>query len=424
MKKALLLFLIISFFSIKLTAQEEHVINESSVELARILAKDIFELNGVPFSQPIVTATNATANSGFFNSAYIPQKDSLYFKVSVNYMYGIVPEKDKSYTPSFPTQEFKESDLLQFITIDFFTQKIGIRDTVGLYSYLLKTLLYDGLKDGTIKFPKTTATILGKDNKTIDIKPGSLRDNAEKRIDGLEQKYSVQFPDSVLNQVFNTLDGLPIYFTLPKGSGMNAMQFAVPQIEIGSYYGTEFLIRYIPKINYGQTIGDFGFFGIGIKHSLSQYFFQFEQERTFDLAIQFAYQNSTLHNIFGETNVELNSNANILNLNLQASKSFKDIIDVYTGISFEQIDIAADFVYTLPIEVQSQLGLVDGNNNNAVNPPEYPGDTKPQTTSLKVDDFNIKWILGVKKDFGPLAVFMSYNLSKFDILNGGLQYSF
>jgi hypothetical protein len=424
MKKILMLFLVAFFFAAKLTAQEEHVINESSVELARVLGKEIFELNGVPFSQPIVTATNATANSGFFNTAFIPQKDSLYFKVSVNYMYGIVPEKDKSYVPSFPTKEFSEQDLLQYITIDIFNQKIGIRDTVGLYSYLLKTLLYDGLKDGTIKFPTKTATILGKDNKVIDIKPGSLRDNAEERINGLETKYNIQFPDSVINEVFNTLDGLPVYFTLPKGSGMNAMQFAVPQIEIGSYYGTEFLIRYIPNINYGQTIGDFGFFGVGVKHSLSQYFFDSEKERTFDLAVQFAYQNSTLHNIFGETNAELESSANIFNFNLQASKSFEGIVDVYTGLSFEQIDISADFVYTLPIEVQSQLGLVDKDNNNAVDPPEYPGDTKPQTTSLTVDDFNIKWVLGVKKDFGPLAVFVSYNLSKFDILNGGLQYSF
>lgn len=424
MKYLILFAFSICIFSSNLQSQEENVINENSVELARVLGKDIFELNGVPFSQPIVTATNATANSGFFNTAFIPKKDSLYFKISVNYMHGFVPEKDKSYTPSFPTEEFSESKLLKYISIDLFNQKIGIRDTVGLYSYLLRTLLFDGLKDGTIKFPNKTATILGKDNKVIDITEGSLRSNAEKRINGLEDKYKVQFPDSVINEVYKTLDGLPIYFTLPKGSGMNTMQFAVPQIEIGSYFGTEFLIRYIPKINYGQTIGDFGFFGIGIKHSISQYFFEFDQERTFDLAVQFVYQNSTLHNIFGETNAELNSKANILNFNIQASKSFKDIIDVYTGLSFEQIDIKADFLYTLPIEVQSQLGLVDKDHNNAVNPPQFPGDTKPQTTSLKVDDFNFKWILGVKKDFGPITVYVSYNLSKFDIFNGGLQYSF
>lgn len=424
MKIITIFTLFICALTTQLSAQQDNVINQSSVELARVLGKDIFELNGVPFSQPIVTATNATANSGFFNTAYIPKKDSLYFKISVNYMHGFVPEKDKNYTPSFPTEEFSESNLLKFVSLDLINKKIGIRDTVGLYSYLLKTLLFDGLKDGTINFPKKTATILGKDNKVIDIKEGSLRKNAEKRINGLEDKYKVQFPDSVINEVYKTLDGMPIYFTLPQGSGLNTMQFAVPQIEIGSYFGTEILIRYIPKINYGQTIGDFGFFGFGIKHSISQYFFEFDQERTFDLAVQFAYQNSTLHNIFGTTNAELNSNANIFNFNIQASKSFKDIIDVYTGISFEQIDIKADFLYTLPIEVQSQLGLVDKDHNNAVNPPQFPGDTKPQSTTLKVDDFNIKWILGVKKDFGPLAVFISYNLSKFDIFNGGLQYSF
>ena len=61
--------IIIAIFSVSAYGQDRIEINESSVELARVLGKDIFELNGVPFSQPIVTATNATANSGFFNTS-------------------------------------------------------------------------------------------------------------------------------------------------------------------------------------------------------------------------------------------------------------------------------------------------------------------------------------------------------------------
>ena len=87
-----------------------------------MLGKEIFELNGVPFSQPIVTATNATANSGFFNTAFIPRKDSLYFKVSVNYMNGFVPEADKSYSPSFPTEKFN-SDRVFSVSIEFSKEK-------------------------------------------------------------------------------------------------------------------------------------------------------------------------------------------------------------------------------------------------------------------------------------------------------------
>lgn len=420
MKK--LIIIIIALISFTAYSQERIQINESSVELARVLGRDIFELNGVPFSQPIVTATNATANSGFFNTAYIPRKDSLYFKVSVNYMNGFVPEKDKSYSPSFPTEKFDLIKASSYITFGAGSE-LAIKDTVGLYTYLLRTLLYDGIKDGTISFPDRTATILGKDNKTIVITDGSLGKNAEKRISSIESLVGKSLSDSVKNVIYNTLNGLPGSFTLPKGSGMNTMQFAVPQIEIGSYMGTEILLRFIPKINYGETIGDFGFFGIGIKHSISQYFFDFDQERTFDLAVQFAYQNSTLENVFGETSASLKSNANIMNFNLQASKNIKDIVDVYTGISFEQIDISADFVYTIPIENQVQLGLVGPDKK--VDPANgYPGDTKPQTTKLVVNDFNIKWVIGVKKDFGPFAIFASYNVSKFNIFNGGLQYSF
>ncbi len=418
MKKLIVVF--ITIFSIT-TYSQDNVINESAVELSRVLGKEIFELNGVPFSQPIVTATNATANSGFFNTAFIPRKDSLYFKVSVNYMNGFVPEADKSYSPSFPTEQFNIIEASKYVS--FGGGQFNVTDTVGLYTYLLKTLLYDGIADGSIVVPERTATLLGKDNKNIKIGEDSFRKNAEKRISGLEALTNSKLSQELKDEIYKTLDGLPGSFDLPKGSGMNTMQFAVPQIEIGSYMGTELLLRFIPKINYGETIGDFGFFGVGLKHSISQYFFDFDQERTFDLAVQFAYQQSTLDNIFGETNAQLTSNANILNFNIQGSKNIEDIVDVYTGISFEQIDIAADFVYTLPIATQIELGLVD--ENKQVDPARgYPGDTKPQTTSLTVDDFNIKWVIGVKKDFGPVAIFASYNVSKFDIFNGGLQYSF
>lgn len=418
MKKLIVVF--ITIFSIT-TYSQDNVINESAVELSRVLGKEIFELNGVPFSQPIVTATNATANSGFFNTAFIPRKDSLYFKVSVNYMNGFVPEADKSYSPSFPTEQFNIIEASKYVS--FGGGQFNVTDTVGLYTYLLKTLLYDGIADGSIVVPERTATLLGKDNKNIEITKDSFRKNAEKRISGLEALTNSKLSQELKDEIYKTLDGLPGSFDLPKGSGMNTMQFAVPQIEIGSYMGTELLLRFIPKINYGETIGDFGFFGVGLKHSISQYFFDFDQERTFDLAVQFAYQQSTLDNIFGETNAQLTSNANILNFNIQGSKNIEDIVDVYTGISFEQIDIVADFVYTLPIVTQIELGLVD--ENKQVDPARgYPGDTKPQTTSLTVDDFNIKWVIGVKKDFGPVAIFASYNVSKFDIFNGGLQYSF
>lgn len=418
MKKLIVVF--ITIFSIT-TYSQDNVINESAVELSRVLGKEIFELNGVPFSQPIVTATNATANSGFFNTAFIPRKDSLYFKVSVNYMNGFVPEADKSYSPSFPTEQFNIIEASKYVS--FGGGQFNVTDTVGLYTYLLKTLLYDGIADGSIVVPERTATLLGKDNKNIKIGEDSFRKNAEKRISGLEALTNSKLSQELKDEIYKTLDGLPGSFDLPKGSGMNTMQFAVPQIEIGSYMGTELLLRFIPKINYGETIGDFGFFGVGLKHSISQYFFDFDQERTFDLAVQFAYQQSTLDNIFGETNAQLTSNANILNFNIQGSKNIEDIVDVYTGISFEQIDIAADFVYTLPIATQIELGLVD--ENKQVDPARgYPGDTKPQTTTLTVDDFNIKWVIGLKKDFGPVAIFASYNVSKFDIFNGGLQYSF
>ncbi len=420
MMKRLILIVIIVCSSLTIYGQENEI-NENSVELARVLGKDIFEMNGVPFTQPIVTATNATVNSGFFNTAYIPQEDSLYFKFSLNDMFGIVPDEDKVFSPAFPNEPFSINKITDYASFDIFNNTIDIHDTVGLYTYLLRTLIYDGLQDKTIKVPNESATLLGKDDKKITIDDNSLSDNGRKRIESLEKTFGIEFPEELEAEVLATLDGLPNLFTLPKGAGLNVMVFGVPQLEIGSYFGTEFLIRYIPKINYGQTIGDFGFFGVGLKHSISQYFFDFDQERTFDLAIQFAYQSSSMENVFGETNAKMVSSADIFNINIQTSKNIEGWFDLYGGLSLEQIDISADLTYTLPIEVQQQLNLVD---KDKLTGPGYPGDTKPQTTTLQVEDFNIKGIFGIKKDIGPVSVFASYNISKFDIINSGLQFSF
>ena len=79
-------------------------------------------------------------------------------------------------------------------------------------------------------------------------------------------------PKGLQDTILTTISQFPTNFTLPQGGNINTMIAGVPQIEIGSLWGTELLIRFIPPVNLGENIGDFAFWGLGLKHSITQYF--------------------------------------------------------------------------------------------------------------------------------------------------------
>jgi hypothetical protein len=215
---------------------------------------------------------------------------------------------------------------------------------------------------------------------------------------------------------------LPEFFDLPQGLEMNTMYALVPQFEIGSLWGTELLLRFIPPVQWDVNIGEFAFWGIGLKHSISQYFEDFP----FDLAIQAVYQGTYLKNQIGMTKADLKANATIWNFNLHASKHFENLFDVYTGFSSEFINIESDYIYTLSAQMQCDLGILQCEGNQALppNPPEYPGDTQPQKTHISLSDSNFKWILGISVPIEPVALFLDMSISKFFMLSGGIEIRF
>jgi len=230
--------------------------------------------------------------------------------------------------------------------------------------------------------------------------------------------------------ILNAISKLPSSFALPTGGNVNTVFAAIPQIEIGSLWGTELLIRLIPSIKLDKNIGNFSFWGIGLKHSISQYFTPKDTEKKpwCDVAIQAVYQGTSLENKVGVTNAELKSDATIWDANIHASKSISGIIDVYTGFSYEKISINSSYKYLLPVELQMQLGLLRHFPIDTIPYAEpekgYPGDTKPQTVTSSLTDTNAKWIIGLAKEFGPVAVFADYSISKFNIFSAGIEVSF
>ncbi|MCX6148190.1 MAG: hypothetical protein NTW25_13220 [Candidatus Kapabacteria bacterium] len=452
MKLLTLLFLVFTTFALAQDPKEMPHANAMSVELSRYIAKDIFELNGVPFMKPLVQAINATANSRFFSSAYVPTKvEKAYFRVSLNGMAGLVRDDMKTYSPQLPQEEYQDSNALKFVSLGLVNGTFGVvkLDTANLVHYLFKTLLYDGIngavdKNGkptidirTLKTPERAATILGSQEAFFPLNGDTLVRIASNRIDILNSKVpGVKVVSQALQDTINNiLRKLPSRITLPPGGNFSSLIAGVPQIEIGSYYGTELLIRFIPPVDMGTSIGKFSFYGLGLKHNLSQYF----EDPSFNMALQAVYQATSLTNQVGATNSQLQADAKIINLNLHASKKIKDWFDVYCGFSFENVTIESKFTYKLMQETQLLLGMLESNprwilskdDPNYIAPPAvidpspgYPGDKVVQVSSLTLKDNNYKLVFGLHKEIGNFGISIDANISKFNILTSGIYYRF
>lgn len=436
MKKTIYLSALLFTFFVYVAKPEA---NPFLVDLARTFSRDIFEMNGVPYMEPVVQVMNAVSNSRFFNSAFIPRYvEKPYFKISINGMIGFVPDAKKWYSPQMPSEQVTTQGLIDgnYATIipnilEPQKSQIVINDTSGLIYYIFKGMIFDGLQNKSLKIPARSATALGNYKSSLPLPDSVLL--------SLFQNLSIDAPflgkvklyDYLSPAMKDSLNSLlvqfPDEFTLPPGSDLSMLFAAVPQVEIGSFYGTELLIRLIPPVNMGETVGDFAFWGFGLRHNVSQYFNGTDKPegRIFDLAVQVVYQGTSLRNKVGVTNSDLKADATMWDLNIHASKSFVDIIDIYTGFSAEFIDIKTEYTYFLPVELQKQLGLMRDDPETGTiiaDPPEFPGDNNPQKAKLSLKDTNYKWVIGASRQFGNFGIHADYSLSTINMFTLGIDY--
>jgi hypothetical protein len=76
-------------------------------------------------------------------------------------------------------------------------------------------------------------------------------------------------------------------YAFPGGFDLNSFGLAVPQIRISSFKGTEAVIRYIAFNTGDAELGDLSLYGLGARHSISQYF---AEDFPADIAAGFLWQ--------------------------------------------------------------------------------------------------------------------------------------
>ncbi|MBK6419899.1 MAG: hypothetical protein IPF79_12010 [Ignavibacteria bacterium] len=420
---------ILTMLLLTFTAHAQQMYNPLAVDLTRSILKDLFESNAVPYIQPMVNTINATSNARFYDRAYVPKSvDKPYVRVSINGMVGYINEDQRWYVPTIDlgprVNVFTELPKYGQIFIDQNGPRYEIgdsyEDTLGLATMLVKELFRDCQDSGYIVTPDSAATLFGyrPDNKVL------LPTN-DQLLEVLRNRPEYKLLDSAGQAgLENLLANVKMvgFLTLPPGVDMSKIIAAVPQIEIGSIFGTELLVRYVPPVEFDPNVGKFSFWGVGLKHSLSQYF----PERYFDLAVQGIYQGTTLRNTVGFTESKLEADATIFSANIHASKNLWDVVDVYTGLAWETISVTSTYTYVLPQETQIELGLLPKPppGEPAVPTPEQPGDQNPQTSVVTAGNTNVKWTIGASVYYGPVRLALDYNVSTFNIFSMGLSYQF
>ena len=383
---------------------------ELSADIVRVLSKDLFDLNSVPFMQPMVEMFNATSNAGFYGAAVIPTSDTFYVRIGLRGTVGLVRDDQRTFKPNIPVGP----------TENMVAGKLAV-----LIANRMKAIFKQGIEEDSIQVPPESATILGNMPADFFFNNGYLLREI-KNDTVYKQAIALGLDSSLIEQV---ITGLPSALALPSGADISTIFAVVPQIEIGALYGTELILRYIPPIKLDTNVGRFTFFGVGAHHNLSQYFTD-----KFDLAFLFAWQSTSLENNVGVTNAKLEVDASTFNTTIHGSKQFGKLA-LYAGVGLESTQIDMVYRYTLPRQLQAEIGLItpiDLNNDGTITNDEFvpdpengfPGDTKPQTSTVKLSDTGINFTLGTDYQLGPVHLFADFKLGKFNVASAGLSVGF
>jgi len=166
---------------------------------------------------------------------------------------------------------------------------------------------------------------------------------------------------------------------------LNIMPMAVPQLNIGSVWGTEVSVRYLPQINIG-SYGSVGTFGIGIKHGITSHFKNFPV----DAAVQLSYQTIKINN---SKDIDM-VNASSYAASLQVSKELS-VFTFYSGLQYESTSINTNVKYE---ETNINMNFVNQNK--------------------------LRGIFGLNIKLGPVNLNGDYSVGKSNSISAGFGFGF
>jgi hypothetical protein len=139
-------------------------------------------------------------------------------------------------------------------------------------------------------------------------------------------------------------------FAFPGGFDVDRIALAAPQLVVGGVMGTEAIVRYFAMETGDVELGDVSLFGIGARHSVSQYF----PGLPIDVAAMIFWQSFELGD--GEL-----IDAKAITFGVQGSKSF-GLLEPYAGLSMDSFQMDVNYETDINGETESLAVEFDRDN--------------------------------------------------------------
>jgi len=175
--------------------------------------------------------------------------------------------------------------------------------------------------------------------------------------------FSYRGPDGVINTTF-----IPL---------------AVPQLTIGSVFGTQALIRYVPLPSYQDAFPKSTLLTFGVRHSVSQWL----QMIPFDVSASLMFSSYKAGDLIDFKGTSFGA---------QASKDFS-VLTVYGGLAYENTTLKLNYTYT--------------------------GSPTPENVSIELNGANtFRVTAGLGLNLGIFKVFADANFGKVTHFSGGIGF--
>ncbi len=239
-------------------------------------------------------------------------------------------------------------------------------------------------------------------------------------------------------QVVNPLTSLPETFELarvkhPNGAGLDFLPLPMAQLTIGLIKGTDVSVRYVPDITFGDY-GEIGLFGIGGRHSISQWIPVLKKLKFINIAIQGGYTkvSTSAHlNMDPIAEVEIDNPPNwetisdqYMNLNISgwtvnliASQSIP-VITVYEGIGYSSSLVDMAITGTFPLNsIVTEQGPDFGKTTYVV--------VQDPIDELKFENYkNLRLNAGIRFKLGILTLHYDFTRTLYSTHTAGLGITF
>jgi len=354
----------------------------SENDLAKMLAPMAGEM-ALSYLKPVSSAYGANLNAGWVHR--VPQSPGLIpisfdFEVSFVFMGTMFSSADKNFnkeqTFSYP---FKQSDAIAI------ADKFNYGSIPVNLQAQAKQSIISQLSGQSISFKMSVSgpTITGSSKDSVKVKflPQSMTVN----VGGTNYTVNNTAPVNVTLPVTGYLGEIPV------------MPLMMPQISIGTIFGTNLTLRWLPEIpNPQKDMPKYKVFGWGIQHNFSQYMLFMP----IDLSIGYFTQKIKIESIFESTSSEYG---------VFAAKEFGlDFLNItpYGGFTLETANTKVTYNQKIP-DPTDPLRQID----------------LPINFDIKGDN-KTKFTLGLALRITALTINADYSVSKYKTYSLGAGFIF